>query len=146
MLQPYAALWSAFRGCLAHNANPINRLACFGYGFADEHVNAVIEAALTRTDFTLLIFAKELSDPAWTRWSMKPNTVVVTANRCSLKGMVGPGHSDLWRFERLCGEVLTDARFHQITDRTRSRRPGRPSHGDIGRGRPRARADGDHRG
>ena len=105
MLQPYAALWSAFRGCLAHNANPINRLACFGYGFTDEHVNAVIEAALTRTDFTLLIFAKELSELAWTRWSMKPNTVVVTAKRCSLKGIVGPGHSDLWCFERLCREV-----------------------------------------
>lgn len=31
MLPPYAALWSAFRGCLGHNASPINRLACFGY-------------------------------------------------------------------------------------------------------------------
>ncbi len=105
MLPPYAALWSAFRGCLGHNTNPINRLACFGYGFADEHVNAFIETALARTDFTLLIFTKEMSDPAWFRWSAKPNTVVVTAARCSLKGTVGPGHNDLWRFERLCKEV-----------------------------------------
>ena len=105
MLPPYAALWSTFRGCLGHNVNPVNRLACFGYGFTDEHVNAVIEAAMARTDFTLLIFTKELSDPAWNRWSVKANAVVVTETRCSLKGTVGPGHTDLWRFERLCKEV-----------------------------------------
>lgn len=56
MYPPYSALWSAFRGCLSQNAAPINRLVCLGYGFADEHVNAVIEAALARTDFTVLIF------------------------------------------------------------------------------------------
>ena len=106
MLPPYTTLWSAFRGCLGgHNASPINRLACFGYGFVDEHVNEVIEVALARTDFTLLIFTKEMSDPAWTRWSVKPNTVVVTAARCSLNGTAGSGHNDLWRFERLCKEV-----------------------------------------
>lgn len=105
MLPPYAALWSAFRGCLGHNATPINRLACFGYGFGDEHVNAVIEAALARTDFTLLIFTKEMSNAAWDRWNVRTNAVVVTEARCSLKGTVGPGHDDLWRFERLCEEV-----------------------------------------
>ena len=105
MLQPYAALWSVFRGCLAHDAAPINRLACFGYGFGDEHVNTVIEAALARMDFTLLIFTKEMSDPAWKRWSVKRNTVVVTETRCSLKGEVGPGHDDLWRFQRLCEDI-----------------------------------------
>ena len=105
MLPPYAILWSIFRGCLSHDARPINRLACFGYGFADEHVNVVIEAALARTDFTLLIFTKAMSDLAWNRWSVKPNTVIVTASRCSLKGNIGPGHNNLWRFERLCKEV-----------------------------------------
>ena len=88
MLQPYAALWSAFRGCLVQDANPINRLACFGYGFADEHVNAVIEAALARPDFTLLIFTKGMTDHAWNRWSKKPNVIVVTEDRCSLNGPV----------------------------------------------------------
>lgn len=105
MIPPYSALWSAFRGCLSHNARPANRLACFGYGFGDEHVNAVIEAALARSDFTLLIFSKALSDIVWKRWSSKTNAIVVTEARCSLKGMVGPGHVDLWRFERLCKEV-----------------------------------------
>lgn len=102
---PYAALWSLFRGSLCHNAAPINRLVCIGYGFADEHVNAIIEAALSRTDFTLLIFAMALSDATWTRWSAKNNVVVVTKDRCALKGQLGPGHPDLWSFERLATEV-----------------------------------------
>ena len=105
MYPPYSALWSTFRGCLAHNDTPINRLVCIGYGFADEHVNAVIEAALARTDFTVLIFTKELGMTAWTRWSAKPNVIVVTENQCSIKGNIGPGHTDLWNFERLAKEV-----------------------------------------
>ena len=105
MLPPYSALWSNFRGCLGHNATPINRLVCIGYGFTDEHVNAVIEAALARTDFTLLIFAKALEKAAWSRWSAKANVIVVTESQCSLKGQTGAGHPDLWSFERLVKEV-----------------------------------------
>ncbi|MBZ0158275.1 MAG: SIR2 family protein [Alphaproteobacteria bacterium] len=105
MLPPYAALWSAFRGCLGQNATPINRLVCIGYGFADEHVNAVIEAALARTDFTLLILTKTVSAPTWARWSPRSNVILVTESQCSLKGQTGPGHSDLWSFERLAKEV-----------------------------------------
>ena len=102
---PYSALWTAFRVCLSHSPTPLNRLVCIGYGFADEHVNAMIESAMVRTDFTLLIFAKELSDSVWVRWSEKPNAVIVTSTRCSLYGVAGPGHNDLWGFERLCQEV-----------------------------------------
>lgn len=105
MSPPYAGLWSAFRGCLGQDARPINRLACFGYGYADEHVNAVIEGALARTDFSVLIFTKALSDAAWTRWSEKRNVVVVTESRCALKGEVGPGHPELWNFEHLARVV-----------------------------------------
>ena len=105
MNPPYSALWSTFRGCLGHNAAPINRLVCIGYGFADEHVNAVIEAALARTDFTVIIFTKVLDVTAWSRWSPKPNVIVVTEAQCSLKGATGPGHTDLWSFERLAKEV-----------------------------------------
>ena len=105
MLPPYAALWSSFRGSLAHNASPLNRLVCMGYGFGDEHVNAVIEAALARSDFTALIFTKALGDTAWRRWSTKTNVTVVTEKRCSLKGEVGGGHLDLWSFERLIEEI-----------------------------------------
>lgn len=105
MHPPYSALWSRFRACLAQNAKPLNRLACFGYGFADEHVNDVIEAALARRDFTLLVFTRDLGDEAWSRWSCRANVVAVTESRCSLKGEIGPGHPDLWRFERLCREV-----------------------------------------
>lgn len=105
MLQPYAALWSAFRGCLGHDANPVNRLVCLGYGFADEHVNAIIEPALARPDFTLLVFTRSLSDQAWDRWAKRPKTIIVTETRCSLYEDAGPGHPDLWRFERLSQEV-----------------------------------------
>lgn len=103
--QPYAALWSTFRGCLSQNAAPINRLVCLGYGFADEHVNTLIESALARTDFTVLIFAKALSPCAWSRWSEKTNVYVVTETQSSIKGQIGPGHADLWSFERLAKEV-----------------------------------------
>jgi hypothetical protein len=105
MNPPYSALWSTFRGCLGHNDAPINRLVSIGYGFADEHVNAVIEPALARTDFTLLIFAKALSATVLARWSAKTNAIIVTETQCSLKGVTGPGHADLWSFERLAKEV-----------------------------------------
>lgn len=102
---PYSALWSIFRGSLCHNAAPINRLVCIGYGFADEHVNTIIESALARTDFTLLIFTKALTDLVWNRWSVKTNTILVTENRCAFKGNIGAGHADLWSFERLAKEI-----------------------------------------
>ena len=105
MTQPYQALWSAFRGALGQDHNPLNRLACIGYGFADEHVNTVIESALARTDFTVLIFTKDLSDEAWNRWSAKSNVIIVTEHRCAIKGEVGEGHPDLWKFEHLSQRI-----------------------------------------
>jgi len=105
MTQPYAALWSAFRGALGQDSNPLNRLVCIGYGFVDEHVNTLIENALARTNFTAMILTKELSDEAWNRWSTKNNVIVVTENRCSLKGEVGAGHAELWKFETLAQKV-----------------------------------------
>jgi hypothetical protein len=105
MNPPYSALWSMFRGSLGHNAAPINRLVCIGYGFGDEHVNAIIESALARTDFTVLIFTKALEDHVWRRWSAKTNSIVVTEERCALKGRIGKGHVDLWSFGRLAKEI-----------------------------------------
>ena len=105
MAPPYSALWSRFRGCLAHNDAPINRLVCIGYGFADSHVNEVIEPALARNDFTLLIFTKSLTESAWDHWSAKDKAIVVTEARCSLYGDLGPGHRDLWSFEHLAKEI-----------------------------------------
>ncbi|RJO65127.1 MAG: hypothetical protein C4523_16695 [Myxococcales bacterium] len=105
MNPPYSALWSAFRGCLGQDSVPLNRLVCIGYGFTDEHVNAVVEASLARTNFTVMIFTKALDDQAWTRWSPKTNAIIVTEKRCALKGIIGPGHKDLWDFERLAKEV-----------------------------------------
>jgi hypothetical protein len=101
LTQPYQALWSVFRGALGQDSSPLHRLACIGYGFADEHVNTLIENALARTDFTVLIFTKDLSDEAWSRWSTKNNVIVVTETRCSLKGEVGVGHPNLWKLEHI---------------------------------------------
>ena len=105
MSPPYSALWSTFRGALGQDSVPINRLVCIGYGFADEHVNVVIENALARSDFTVLIFTKALTNASWDRWSTKRNVIVVTEDRCSLKGDVDCGHCDLWDFQQIAKEV-----------------------------------------
>lgn len=102
---PYSALWSRFRGSLSHDERPLNRLVSIGYGFRDHHVNEIIEPALSRSDFTLLIFAMDLVDDVWDQWSQKTTAIVVTKDRCSLFGRTGEGHPDLWDFERLAGEV-----------------------------------------
>ena len=101
----YSPLWTAFRGAMSHDAKPLNRLVAIGYGFLDEHVNDVVESALSRSAFRLLIFTKDLSDDAWARWSVKTNVIAVTETRCALEGTPGTGHPDLWNFERLAKEV-----------------------------------------
>jgi hypothetical protein len=98
---PYASLWSDFRGLLCHGPGLLNRLVAVGYGLRDEHLNAVIENALGRQNFTLLAFARGLADAVFARWSAKKNVVVVTEARCSLYGEIGPGHPNLWKFESL---------------------------------------------
>lgn len=105
ILPPYSSLWSNFRGCLCHDERPINRLVCLGYGFADEHVNTVIEAALVRPDFTLIVLTKELRDEAWMRLNPKANATIITESRSSLKGVASLGHPDLWQLERLIKEI-----------------------------------------
>lgn len=102
---PYSPLWTAFRGAMAHDPKPLDRLVCLGYGFADEHVNDIIESATARHDFTLLILTKALEDGPWNRWHVKNNVIIVTETRCSQRGQVGPGHPDLWKFDRLSKEV-----------------------------------------
>lgn len=96
---PYSILWSEFRGSLFHGDDKLNRLITIGYGMADEHVNAEIESALERPNFTLIIVTKELSDTIFEKWSSKDKVYIVTKNRCSLKGEVGNGHPDLCSFE-----------------------------------------------
>lgn len=105
MALPYSSLWSDFRGMLRLGPFLVNRLVSIGYGMCDEHVNAVIENGLARTDFTLLIFTLELKEDAFQRWYDKRNVIIVTKDRCSLYGETGPGHPDLWSFEKLSQEV-----------------------------------------
>lgn len=103
--QPFASIWSEFRQMLAQGPVLINRLVSVGYGMHDEHVNAVIENALPRSNFTLIILARELTDDAFLRWSARKNTILVTRERCSIYGTVGPGDEKFWSFEWLSGEV-----------------------------------------
>jgi hypothetical protein len=105
MSLPYSTLWSDFRGMLRHGPLLINRLVSIGYGMCDEHVNAVIENGLVRKDLTLMIFSFELKPEVFQRWNSKNNVIIVTKDCCSLYGDKGPGHPDLWSFERLSQEV-----------------------------------------
>ncbi len=102
---PYAALWSNFCGQLCHGPNLLNRLVTIGYGLRDEHINAIIENALARGNFTLLAFAQSLTPEVFARWSSKKNVLVVTNSRCALYGEIGSGHPDLWSFEELTRRV-----------------------------------------
>lgn len=97
---PYSDLWSEFRGLLV-NDHPhlLNRLVCVGYGMRDHHVNAVLNAALARQDFTLLILARALEDHEFEYWAQRHNVVIATADRCALQGEVGPGVRDVWDFK-----------------------------------------------
>jgi len=102
---PYTSLWSEFRAIIRHGPYLINRLVSIGYGMRDEHVNDVIENGLVRTDLTLMIFACDLKDDVFNRWSKKKNVIIVTNDRSSLNGEIGPGHPSLWDFEQLSKEV-----------------------------------------
>lgn len=102
---PYSSLWSELRAFVRHGPYLINRLVSIGYGMRDEHVNDVIENGLVRTDLTLMVFARDLKDDAFKRWSNKKNVIIVTNDRCSLNGEIGPGHPSLWDFEQLSKEV-----------------------------------------
>ena len=90
---------------LAHGPELLNRLAVIGYGMRDEHVNDVLANALGRDDFTLLVFSRSLDDEAFGRWSIYPNVIIVTNDRCSLNGEVVEGHPALWDFQAICNEV-----------------------------------------
>jgi hypothetical protein len=102
---PYAALWSDLRGMLCHGPQLLNRLVSIGYGLRDEHLNAIIENALARGNFTLLAFSRSFVPEVFTRWSAKKNVILVTNAKCSIYGAEGPGHPDLWSFENLSGRV-----------------------------------------
>jgi hypothetical protein len=105
VVPPYAQIWSDFRALLVHGPELLNRLVCIGYGMGDEHVNAVIEAALDRSNFTLLIAARVLTDPVVARWSRRSRVIIVTESRSALYGEIGSGHPQLWSLEGLCQEM-----------------------------------------
>jgi len=104
-LPPFSNLWSEFRRLVSQGPAPLHRLVCIGYGMRDEHVNAVLEAGLRGRDFTLLIFARQLAQDTFERWSSHSNAIVVTRDQCSLNQECGEGHPTLWDFQQLSQEV-----------------------------------------
>lgn len=102
---PYSTLWEQFRNSLFHGANKLNRLVTIGYGMADEHVNVVIESALQRSDFTLIIITKELSDNIFDKWASKDKVHIITEKRCASSGELSGGNPSLCTFEGLIEEM-----------------------------------------
>ena len=104
---PYATLWSEFRALMNNDApRLLNRLVSVGYGLSDGHVNAVIDAALQREHFTLVVLARDLPDHAFNKYSAYKNAIVVTETRSSLYGeQHDRGLPDAWSFEWLSKEA-----------------------------------------
>jgi len=105
---PYAALWSEFRGLLANDSTRLlSRLICSGYGMSDGHVNAVIQSALSRPNFSLIILSEYLSEETFRQWAQFKTVIIATKYRCSLFGEEGPGINEEWSFEWLAKEVCS---------------------------------------
>jgi SIR2-like domain len=103
---PYAQLWSEFRAHLANDERALlNRLFVVGYGMGDGHVNAVIQAALARRDFTLVVLARSLKDSVFESLASGARTIVITESRSALYGESGEGFHEEWGFNWLASEV-----------------------------------------
>jgi hypothetical protein len=107
---PYSMLWSEFRGILNNDQRRLlSRLVCVGYAFRDTHVNPILEAAVARRNFTMLIFARDLTDATFDHWKTFQNVIIATERRCALYREEGPGIRDIWSFEWLAEEVNKNA-------------------------------------
>lgn len=107
---PYSMLWSEFRGILNNDQRRLlNRLVCVGYSLGDTHVNPILEAALGRPNFTMLILARNLPEGTFNHWKTFENVIVATEQRCALYREEGPGIPEIWSFEWLAQEVNKNA-------------------------------------
>jgi hypothetical protein len=107
---PYSDLWSEFRAVLSNDRSRlVNRLVCVGYGFRDEHVNAIIRSAVARQNFTLVILAKDLEDTVYSTWAQSDRTIIATESRCCVYGNPAAPVEGVWSFEWLAQEVLNNA-------------------------------------
>ncbi len=107
---PYSNLWSEFRGLLANDGpRLLNRLICVGYGFRDEHVNAILRAALNRHNFTLVILSKSLDDRVYAEWARSNRAIVVTETRSTILNNEVDPIPKAWSFEWLAEEIAYHA-------------------------------------
>ena len=96
---PYAELFRRFAGSVAQ---PQSVLFVIGYGFGDEHVNAIIRQALSLPSFTLIVV-----DPS-------PNSDFVRTLRKQKDRRVWIVGGALGRFSRFVNAVLPDLRDEEI--------------------------------
>ena len=102
---PYSILWEEFRARLIHGSPLLNRLVVIGYGMADEHINAVIEQACARDNFTLIIITKVITQSVFNQWSGKKNVIIITEDKSALYGQTGEGVANLSSFEGFLEEL-----------------------------------------
>jgi hypothetical protein len=100
---PYSELFRRFGSAIAQ---PQSVLFAIGYGFGDEHVNAIIRQALAIPSFTLVVV-----DPA-------PASTFVTHLKelCDERVWLVSGWQ-LGTFEHFVGKLLPDLREEEITDK-----------------------------
>ena len=109
-MPPYSMLWSEFRGILNNDRlRLLNRLVCVGYALGDTHVNPILEAALVRRDFTMLVLARDLPDATFDHWKTFANVIIATERKSVLYREVGPGLPEVWSFKWLAQEVSRNA-------------------------------------
>jgi hypothetical protein len=98
---PYSELFRRFGSAIAQ---PQSVLFAIGYGFGDEHVNAIIRQALTIPSFTLIVV-----DPA-------PNNAFVThLKQLGDERVWLVGGAELGTFDHFVGKLLPDLREEEIT-------------------------------
>ena len=104
-IPPYSTLWSEFRGILTNDRlRLLNRLVCVGYGLGDTHVNPILEGALARPDFTMLVLSRDLPTATFDYWKTFKHVILASERRCALYGDEGPGIPEIWSFEWLAQE------------------------------------------
>ncbi len=72
-------------------------------------MNPILEAALVRPNFTMLILARDLAEATFDKWKAFGNVIVATEQRCVLYREEGPGIPEIWSFEWLAQEVNNNA-------------------------------------
>lgn len=100
---PYSELFRRFGSAIAQ---PQSVLFTIGYGFGDEHVNAIIRQALAIPSFTLVVVDPEPKSDFVSHLKQLGDERVWLVGGC-----------ELGKFEHFVGKLLPDLREEEITDK-----------------------------